>query len=159
MWVGVWPSIWLSIDAAHTNHNHPHPQFINSLSIIGLIFSLLIIFIIVNNRQCHTVNKLPVCDLCVALTVFLILNIVRYFSGLGNDWYSNQSWSTINAHCIMVLLSASSYYFFIQAISRFFFPVFYKNKYLPTWNTHWILIILKWFISFLVSIEPFFIEQ
>jgi len=104
MWVGVWPSIWLWIDAVHTNY--PHPQFINSLSIIGLVFSLLIIFIIVNNRQCHTVNKLPVCDLYVALSVYLILNIVRYFSGLGNNWYSNQSWSTISGHCIMVLLAA-----------------------------------------------------
>jgi hypothetical protein len=102
---------------------------------------------------------LPVCGLCVALTVYLILNIVRYFSDLGNDRYSNQSWSTISAYCIMVLLTASSYYFFIQAISRLFFAVFYKNKCLSTWDTHWILIILKWFISFLVSIEPFFIEQ
>lgn len=45
----------------------------------------------------------------------------------------------------------------IHAVSRLFFVVFYKHKYLLTWHTHWILIIINWFLGILLPIEPFFI--
>jgi hypothetical protein len=46
----------------------------------------------------------------------------------------------------------------IQAISRLFFAVFYKHKYLQTYRTHKIMIIINWFLGFIMPIVPFFIE-
>ena len=129
-----------------------------TISSIAIVFSFLIIFVIINHRQCHSFTNLLVCDLCVTSMIYSILHIIGCFYGLREGWDVHQPFCTMRAYLLLVMITAASYSFMIQAISRLFFVIFYTHRFLRTWRVHWILIILKWCISFSFSIKPFFVQ-
>ena len=127
--------------------------------ILGIMFNLLIIFIIIKNQKCHTVTNLLMCDLCTASSIYLVLHLIGCYYGLRADWSTYQPLCVLRAYFIFVAIAATTYSFVIRAISQLFFVVFYTHKFSLTWRTHWILILLKWLGSFLLAIQPIFIER
>jgi hypothetical protein len=115
--------------------------------------------IIIINRQCHSINNLLLCDLCITSIFYNILSFIGSVYGLRGDWYDYQPLCIFRAYLLVVFVTSAGYSFLIQSISRLFFSMFYTHRFLLSWYTHWILIIVKWLISFLLSIEPFFIEN
>jgi hypothetical protein len=95
----------------------------------------------------------------VAVSFYSIITLIAVVFGLSEDWILYQPACSFRAYCVLVLCAVVCYSISLQAISRLFYAVFYKYRYLLTWRTHWILIILNWFISIMVSIEPFFIND
>ena len=123
------------------------------------MFALLTIILIIIDRESHTINNLFTCDLCINMVIHAIVHLMTYYFGLREDWYDYQPLCILRAYLIRVTTAAAIYCFMTQSISRLFFSVFYTHRSLLTWRVHWIMIILKWLISFLISIQPFFIQN
>ncbi len=128
-------------------------------TIVGLILCLLTIFIVITHRECRNFTNVLTCNTCVAVTLYFIYRIIDSIYGLRQDWQYHQPACVFRAYCALTLCAALCYSFSIQAISRLFFAVFYKHKYLLTWRTHWILIIVNWLVSIIISSEPFFFDN
>ncbi|CAF1012708.1 unnamed protein product [Adineta ricciae] len=126
---------------------------------IGLIFSLLLIVIIIFHRKSHTVTNLLLCELCFTALCFYALHFTGCYYGTRQNWSENQPLCTLRAYLLNVTITSASYSFFIQSISRLFFTRFYNNRTWLTWRTHWILIVVKYLVSFLIAIVPFFYEN
>jgi len=90
----------------------------------------------------------------VAIALYFIFRIVESIYALREDWQYYQPACVFRAYCKLGLCAALCYSYSIQAVSRLFFAVFYKHKFLLTWRTHWILILINWVISIVIPIEP-----
>ncbi|CAF2539288.1 unnamed protein product [Rotaria sp. Silwood2] len=127
-------------------------------SIIGLIFSFTFIIVIITNRQCHNMSNLLACNSSVAVILYLILTIFASIYGLREDWAWNAPLCIFRAYSIVVALGTVCYSFSMQSLSRWFFVIHYKLRYLLTWRTHSIMIIFNWLISLSIPIVPLFID-
>jgi hypothetical protein len=124
--------------------------------IIGLILCFLIIAIVSTHRECHNFTNVLTCNTCVAVGLLFIFGITDSYYALRENWQTNQPACVFRAYCTLALCTALCYSYSIQAISRLFFAVLYKHRYLLTWRTHWILIIINWTLSIIIPIRPFF---
>jgi hypothetical protein len=127
-------------------------------SIIAVIICILTIFIVIIDQQCHNVTNLLACNTCIAVIFYCIIAIVTSIYGFREDWAFNAPLCAFRGYCFTAGVGVLCYSYSIQAISRLFFAVFYKHKQLQTYRTHWIMIILNWFLGFTVTIVPFFIK-
>ncbi|CAF3997770.1 unnamed protein product [Adineta steineri] len=128
-------------------------------SVIGLTFCIMTICIVIINRQCHDVTNLLGCNTCTTAIFYYIIIIIMCIYGLREDWAFNSPQCAFRGYCYTVSIALICNSFAIQAISRLFFAVFYKYRYLHNYRTHYIMIIIHWSISFLASSIPFFIES
>ena len=127
-------------------------------SIIGLFFGCLTIVVIIVNRLHHTVSNLLMCNSTLAVMCYTIMILISTIYGLGDDWLHYQPACVFTAYFLAISCTAICYSYTIQAISRLFFVVFYKHKYLQTYRVHWVMIILSWissagtlFVTFLIN--------
>ena len=128
-------------------------------SMIGLFVGCLIIVVVIINRQCRSIPNLLMCNSILAMIFYRIIIFISTIYGLGDDWLHYQPACTFRAYCILISSAAICYSYTIQAISRLFFVVFYKHKYLQTYRVHWLMIILSWFISVHVPFVMFLINN
>jgi len=97
------------------------------------------------------------CNTAAATTIYSILRLFSAAYGLQEDWFYNQPACTFRAYCyVMVCMIVTSSYA-LQSISRLFFAVLYKHKYLLSCRIHWFIIIINYLISMLGPIPPIFI--
>lgn len=129
-----------------------------AVSAIGLIFSLIMIGIIAARRQCRTITNLTTCNMIVFVAAYCICSIVSSMIGFREDWALRQFGCVFRAFCYLMIPASISYSYLIQAVSRLFFTVLCKHKYLATYRVHWCLIASNWIIGVLVSIVPFFFD-
>lgn len=127
-------------------------------SIIGLIVGILIIVIVVTHRQCRTVSNLLACNACMISIIYCSNNIIVSIYGYREDWALQQPVCIFRAYCFLVSCVCICYSYLMQAISRLFFTVFFKYKFLVTFRAHWLLIILNWIIGTVFSIGPLFFD-
>ncbi|CAF3992991.1 unnamed protein product, partial [Rotaria sp. Silwood1] len=129
------------------------------ISVIGIAFCVIIIVIAVTHQQCRNVINLLGCNTCVAVSFYLINAIVTSIYSFREDWAFYAPQCVFRGYCLTAGLAVIGYSYSIQAICRLFFAVFYKHKHLQTYRTHWIMIIIQWFIGLLVPVVPFFIKD
>ena len=114
---------------------------------ITIIFSLTMLIILRRywHKQCRSTVNLLTCNCCVALIFFVITSSIQLLSlieHLSDDIPPNSILCQIYA-CLATFGAAIEVYsFLIQAISRFFMTILYKHKYLLTYRTSWMLIIM-----------------
>ena len=128
-------------------------------SIISLVVSLLMIFIICKNQPLRTFNNLLLCNSCVAVICYSIVNIIESVLGFHDDWILNAPFCSLRGFCLNTCIALICYSKAIHTISRFFCAVLYKHRFLLTWRTHWILIIFNWILALIICIPPFFIND
>lgn len=75
------------------------------------------------------------------------------------DWMINEPFCSFRAYCYNVAIASICYSKSMHAMSRFFFTILYKHRYLLTMRTHQILILLTWIISLLIGIPPYFVRN
>lgn len=121
-------------------------------STIGLIFCFLIIIIIFIDCQLHTIANLLTCNTVSTLIIYSILVLISSINGLYEDWYSHQPACIFRAYCYTMISATICYSYLIQAISRLFYVIFYKYKYLQTWRVHCIMVIINWVIGNIIPI-------
>jgi hypothetical protein len=112
-----------------------------------LITSIATILIVYKNRQFHTFNNILSCNSSIAVIFYATVTIISSINGLREDWALTAPLCSFRAYCYNVGVASICHSKSMHAISRLFFAVLYKRRYL-----------LTWIISFAVCIPPFFIE-
>jgi hypothetical protein len=87
------------------------------------------------------------CNTAAATIIYSILQIISAGYGLQDDWFSNQPACLFRAYCYNVVCIAVCGSYAVQSISRLFFSVLYKHKYLLSWRIHWYLIIANYLLT------------
>ena len=129
-------------------------------SSITIFFSLTVLIILRRHwrTQCRSIVNLLTCNSCVALIFFVItssIQIPSLIQHLSEDIPPSSILCQIYAFLSTFGTTVEVYSFFIQAISRFFMTILYKHKYLLTYRTNWMLIIISWMMSGIVSVGMF----
>ncbi len=124
--------------------------FLFSVS-ISILLSLIIIYLILSTKTLFTPTNVLVCNTCVTTFFFLITSIVEisvfYYGIVTSDF-----WCKIQAYLNFIFLTSLIYSYVIQAISRLFFTMFYKYRYLLNYKCHFMLIICQVIISCLIPL-------
>lgn len=126
------------------------------MCLVSLLVSLLMIIIIVTHRTCRTVTNLPNCNTSILVGLYSIWNIIASIYGFHEDWALNQPACTFRAFFHATICVAISYSYLIHAVSRLFFTILSKYRYLTTYPIHWCLVMFNWIFSILFSLEPLF---
>ena len=128
-------------------------------ALIGLPPALLTITIIRIHRPCHNIPNLLKCNSLVSMSAFMILVLIAAIFGLREDWACYQVACSFRAYCYSVVCTVICCSYSIQAISRLFYAVLYRYRFLQTWRVHWILIIGSWLFSIVTQSVPFFFDK
>ena len=126
-------------------------------SIISISIGLIIILIVIFHRHCRTINNMMMCNIATATILFCILQIVSAGYGLQNDWLINQPACIFRAYLYIAVCTVVCTSYTIQSISRLFFTVLCKHRYLLTWRSHWYLIVIHYLLTIVLPILPVFI--
>jgi hypothetical protein len=125
-------------------------------SLISLTFSLIIIFAVVVNRRCHSVSNLLVCHTSSIVFLYALLFFWMSAEGFKGESPLNQSACVFRGYAFAVLSAATSYSYTAHALSRLFFVIFSKHRFLLKYHVHFGLIVGTWLVSILIPIEPLF---
>ena len=128
-------------------------------SVVGLLIGLLIVTIFAFNRTCRTVNNLLICNTSTICMTYCINNIIVSIYGYREDWAFRQPVCSFRAYCGTASCICICYSYLIQAISRLFFTIFFKYKYLVTFRSHVYLVALNWILGVTISTGPFFLDK
>ena len=128
-------------------------------SLIGLPAALLTTTILYIHRPYHNIANLLKCNTLVSMIVFMILVLISAIHGLREDWTGSQFACSFRAYCYTVMCMIICCSYAVQAISRLFYAVLYRYRFLQTRRVHWILIVVSWMFSFLVQTCPFVFDK
>lgn len=129
------------------------------VSLINISIGWLMIFIFILHRPCRTVNNLMTCNTAAATVLYSILQIISAGYGLQQDWLIYQPACRFRAYLYTTVCTAVCTSYTVQSISRLFFTVFSKYKYLLTWRVHRYLILINYFISMIGPIPSVFVGK
>ena len=118
------------------------------VSILGVIAGMTMIVIVICKRQCHTILILLRCNTICTMIVFSIFSLTTAIFGIYDGFAPVQPACVFIGCCFAAFATALCYSYAVQAISRLFYTVLYRYKFLLTWKTHWYLIFINWFVSF-----------
>lgn len=129
-------------------------------SSITIFFSLAVLIILRRHwrTQCRSIVNLLTSNSCIALIIFVItssIQIPSLIQHLSDGTPPNSILCQMYACLSTFGTTVEVYSFFIQAISRFFMTILYKHRYLLTYRTNWMLIIISWIMSGIVSVGMF----
>jgi hypothetical protein len=125
--------------------------FVLSVLISFLLSFFIIISIIFTKTFLSPINIL-IYNTCITTFFYLIMSILK-ISAFYNGFVLSDSWCQIQAYLSYVCLDLMMYSYVIQAISRLFFTIFYKYRYLLNYKCHVMLIICQIIISFLIPLS------
>jgi hypothetical protein len=97
------------------------------------------------------------CNTATATSIYSILQLISVNYGLREDWFHNQPACIFRAYCYVAVCIVVCGSYAVQSISRLFFAVLYKYKYLLTWRVHWFMIIANYLMAILEPIAPIFV--
>ena len=120
------------------------------LTLVGIIFSAIVILTIVFHwrAHCRSIVNLLVCNSCLTL-VFLGLTVIFQVSHMSK-YEENTIFCRFRAALYLSACMCASLSYLIQAVSRYFIMILYSYKFLVTFRTNTILILLIWVYSFIL---------
>ncbi|UJR29748.1 hypothetical protein I4U23_017296 [Adineta vaga] len=128
-------------------------------SIISLLFGLLMLLIILLNNQCHTITNMITSNTIILTMIYSIVQLSTDIYGIQDTWFIHQPLCIFRSYCYTVVCISVPISYLIQSISRLFFSIFYKHKYLLTYRTHIYLIILNYLIALLGGLGPMYVPD
>jgi hypothetical protein len=134
--------------------------FLISWLIIVLFTLTVLITIILNWRQqCHSVVNLLMCNSCASLFTLAITYSIQTPSFIQQIYFDAPQPSSlfckISASLATFSTGVVAHSCIVQAVSRFFITILYKHKYLVTYRTHWIVIIISWVTNVIIAASMF----
>lgn len=122
--------------------------------LIAVIMSITIIIIIRRSKpRLHTVRHLLICNTCIASIVYCIIQTINYIILIFLPWISSDISCRWRAYLGYVSISAATYSYLVQAISRLFFSVFStKHPWIVTFKVHYILILTHWLVIIIIPL-------
>ncbi len=125
--------------------------FLISVS-ISILLSFIIMTLIISTRTLIRPTNVLICNTCLVTVFYMIISTVE-ITIFYNELVVSNSWCKIQAYLCYVGLDLLVYSYVIQAISRLFFTIFYKYRYLLNYKCHVMLIICQMVISFLIPLS------
>ena len=125
------------------------------LTIVSLSAGSFLIIIVIIHRRCQTIMNLLRCNTIVTMMFHSILVLISSIFGLNENWLDDQPVCIFRAYCFAVACTLICHSIAIQSVSRLFYAVLYRYKFLLTWKAHWYLIIISWFFSIFTQLFNF----
>ena len=132
------------------------------LIFITVVFASTIIITLVCHwkSRCRTIANLLTCNSCVtllyqALATMIEIAFVHLDIDAANSHNPPTIFCRIRAFLYLSSCSTITYSYLIQAISRYFITVVYRYRFLLTFRTNWILIVISWILSILIAASMF----
>ncbi|CAF2720055.1 unnamed protein product [Rotaria sp. Silwood2] len=148
-----------------TSDNIQDYYIVGSLSAIfafsAVIISITILILVQRTKpRLHTIRHLLMCNTCVASILYCIVQTNNFIFLIFIPSVTSDIYCRWRAYFAYFTISAITYSFLIQAISRLFISIFSaKYKRLITFKTHYILIIIKWFTVIIIPLPAVITED
>ncbi|CAF3369844.1 unnamed protein product [Rotaria sp. Silwood1] len=114
---------------------------------------IILIFVQRTKPRLHTIRHLLMCNTCIASILYCIVQTNNYIFLIFFPSVTSDISCRWRGYFAYLTISAITYSFLIQAISRLFIVVFStKYKCLITFKTHHILIVIQWFTVIIVPL-------
>ena len=117
------------------------------------------IIIVLTKRKCHTILILLRCNTICTMIAFSIFSLTTAIFGIYDEFFDFQPACKFRGYYFAVTTTALCYSYAVQAVSRLFYTVLYRFKFLTTWKAHWYLIFINWFISFLIHVIIYLLDN
>ena len=117
------------------------------LTTVTLCIGSLLTMIVLFHRRCQTILNLLRCNTVVTMMMHSILVLISSIFGLDESASHLQPACLFRAYCFASACSLICHSIAIQSISRLFYAVLYRYKFLLTWKAHWYLITISWCVS------------
>ena len=128
-------------------------------SIFIIAVALLVISLVIWNRQCRNFTNVLTCNTCSAVAFHFILRFLTVIFVFRDDWDTTQPACHFRAYLSLMTVTAILYSYVAQATSHLFFAFFYRYRSLLTWRAHWILIAINWSSAILIAFPPYLQDQ
>ncbi|CAM2725945.1 unnamed protein product [Rotaria socialis] len=125
-----------------------------SCSLLSVMISMMIMIIVrCSKRRLHTVRHLLMCNTCIASVIYCIVQTINYIFLIFIPWETSNVLCQWRGYFGYMSISAVTYSYLMQAISRLFFSKFStKYPWLLTFKTHYYLILIHWIIVFIIPL-------
>ncbi len=118
-----------------------------SFALIAIVISSVILILILLTKKLHTITHLLICNTCVSTIFYCIVQCNNYIYLLFITWDTSDMSCRWRAYFAYMTISAFSYSYLLQAISRLFFSLLStRYRWLISFKTHVVLILIKWMI-------------
>nr|ACF16055.1 7 transmembrane receptor 3 [Adineta vaga] len=123
-------------------------------SIIVILISLFTLVLVWRTKlRLHTVRHLLMCNTSIASILYCIVQSVNYTFLIFLRSQTSDQTCRWRGYFAYLSISAISYSYLIQAISRFFTSVLsHRYRWLTTFKTHYILILVQWLIVVIIPL-------
>lgn len=127
-----------------------------AFTVIAIAISSITVIITLTHRSCRNFTNLLTCNTCVGVSCYFLVRFSTTILALRDDWASYQPACIFRAYTSLAFCAVFSYSYMFHALSRFFCVVCVKYRFLSTWRSHWILILINWMIALIIPIVPYF---
>ncbi|CAF1670090.1 unnamed protein product, partial [Didymodactylos carnosus] len=124
--------------------------------ILGFVFCISFILIAALHRSCRSVLALLSSNSCLAGLIFSSVQLSNAILLLREDILLTpvrSHYCQVRSYLMYVSGSLLYYSYSAQSISRLFYVVFYKQKFLLTYRVHYGLIAIQWILGFLLPLS------
>jgi hypothetical protein len=123
----------------------------------GLMSVIISIFIVTTIRRTkprlHTVRHLLMCNTCMASIFYCTVQSINYIFLIFIPWETSDVACRWRGYFGYMSISAATYSYLVQAISRLFFSVFAtKYQRLTTFKVHYVLILIHWCVIIIIPL-------
>ena len=132
-------------------------MFLIGSIILGFIFCIAFICISAGYRSCRSVLTLLSANSCVAGLIFNGVQLLNALLLFRDDIYlstvNNNQYCEVRTYLMHVSGSLLYYSYCVQSISRLFFVVFYRRRFLLSYHVHFILIAIQWSLGLMLPMS------
>lgn len=136
-------------------NNHIDVTIVYSLFLIcisiSILLSLAIVLLIILKKSLHSPMNLLLCNTCFDTILYIITTIINtslyYYEIPMSNWKCR-----ILAYLQYAALNLVAYSYLVQGLSRLFYTVYYKYRFLKEYKSHIILIISQIIFSFTLAL-------
>ncbi len=140
----------ISDDGTNYNLIGPLSMFFAS---IAVIIAFIILILVTLTKPLHTVSHLLICNTCISSILYCIAQCNNYVYLLFIPWDTSDMSCRWRGYFSYMSIVAVVYSYLLQAISRLFFAVLStKYRWLTSFKTHFILILVKWMLVLVIPL-------
>lgn len=124
------------------------------ISIVAVIISIAILILVWRTKPLlHTVRHLLMCNTAIASILYCIVQSTDYIYLIFLNWDTSDVSCRWRGYFSYVSICAVTYSYLNQTISRLFISLFsHKYRWLVTFKTHYILILIQWCIVIIIPL-------
>lgn len=122
--------------------------------LMAVVISVFIVIIIgLTKPRLHTVRHLLICNTCIASIFYCTIQTINYIFLIFLPWQTSDVSCRLRGYFSYMSISAATYSYLVQAISRLFFSAF-ATKYprMTTFKVHYVLILIHWIVITIIPL-------